>query len=328
MAGKQVLLLHTGGTLGMAGTPLEPGAYEALLLDQVPELQKIADIDTRIICNLDSSDMGPHQWVRLARAIADAHDDYDGFVVVHGTDTMAYTASALAFALEGLQRPVVLTGAQRPLAALRTDARRNLQDAVEIATCDIPEVGICFDGMFLRGCRSVKNDARSYRAFDSPGVGPLASLGFDVDIRPHVRRVPGPLLVDTRFDPRVAIIQVTPGLSADLIRRMLDGTDVAGVVLAAFGIGTVPSRDRPLAPAIGEAVSRGIDVVVCTQWGGIVDLDVYKNSRGLRDAGAISAGAARTEATVVKLMCALGRWPDDRAARRGFLERNVAGELG
>src|SRR5262249_18662591 len=134
---------------------------------------------------------------------------------------MAFTAAALAFALPGLDRPVVLTGAQRPLVALRSDARRNLADAVELATHDIPEVGICFDGLLLRGTRAVKADARTYHAFESPGVEPLARLGLDVDVGAHVRRPAVPFRCDPRFDDRVAVVYVTPGLDPAWIEGLL-----------------------------------------------------------------------------------------------------------
>jgi L-asparaginase len=324
---KRVLLLHTGGTLGMTGTPLHPDAYGSRLLEAVPELVKLADVRIHIACNLDSSDVGPAIWADLARTIAAHRDQVDGFVVVHGTDTMAYTAGALAFTLEGLGKPVILTGAQRPLAALRTDARRNLVDAVELATCDVPEVGVCFDGLLLRGCRAVKNDARSYRAFASPGVPPLATMGTDVDVAGHVRRrVPSVELTAPVFDPFVDVVYVTPGLRADAVSRRLDDPELRGVVLAAFGVGTVPTKSGPVAPILSRAVDRGIDVLVVTQWGGRVDLALYENSRGLADAGCLSGGMMHVEAALPKLMHALARFPS-RDERRQYLERDVAGEM-
>lgn len=325
MPDKRVLILHTGGTLGMIGSPLRPDAFAAALGDSVPELARIARVDTRIVCNLDSSDLGPEEWSDLAGVIAASRDDYDGFVVVHGTDTMAYTASALAFALRGLDRPVILTGAQRPLSALRSDARCNLTDAVELATWPIPEVGICFDGLLLRGCRASKSDARAYRAFDSPGCEPLARLGFDVDVARHVRRPSEPFACDSRFDSHVTVLHVTPGLDPDLFERMIDSTELKGLVVVAFGVGTIPSLRRPLAPVVKKAVDRGIDVVVVTHWGGIVDLGLYRNSLVLRDAGAIGGGKMRIEAAVAKLMHGLAVYPD-RAERRTWLEKDVAGE--
>lgn len=320
---SRVRLLHTGGTLGMSGSPLEPSAYAAQLLDHVPELGRLALIEPRIVCNLDSSDVGPEQWTELARIIASERERFDGFVIIHGTDTMAFTAAALAFTLRGLDRPVVLTGAQRPLAALRTDARRNLVDAVELATCDIPEVGVCFDGLLLRGCRAVKADTRHYRAFASPGVEPLARMGTDVDISVNVRRPQGSFSCDPKFDAHVDVVWVLPGLSAATLAHRLADPSLRGVVLAAFGVGTVP--DNGIATVVHDAVDRGLEVLVATQWGGVVDLPAYRNSEVLRDAGAIEGGEMRVEAAVAKLMVALATWPD-RHSRREFLLTDVAGE--
>jgi L-asparaginase len=325
---KRVLLIHTGGTLGMSGEPLEPNAYSQALTDAVPELNKLAEVDTRIVYNLDSSDIGPEHWASLADLIAGAYESYDGFVVVHGTDTMAYTASALAFCLEGLHKPVILTGAQRPLGALRTDARRNLADAVELATCAIPEVGICFDGLLLRGCCSTKSNARDYRAFDSPGVAPLARLGVDIDRGEHVREADGTFGADPRFDDHVISVHVTPGFQPRLLEVILEADDHPhGIVLAAFGAGTVPTEKRSLAPVVERAMDRGIEVLVITQAYGAVDLSLYHNSRQLAEAGAISGGRMNVEAAVPKLMHALALYAD-RDARRAYLERDVAGELG
>ncbi len=307
----------------MQGSPLEPGAYQARLLDHVPELNRLAHVEPRIVANVDSSDLGPALWAELASIVAEERERYDGFVVVHGTDTMAYTASALAFALRGLDRPVVLTGAQRPLSALRTDARRNLADAVELATCDLPEVGICFDGLLLRGCRSVKADTRHYRAFASPGVEPLAVLGTDVHIAENGRRPSEPFSCDPRFDPRVDVVWVHPGLSAAALAHRLADPDLRGVVLAAFGVGTLPGNG--VVEVLAEAVARGKHVLVTTQWGGMVSLGSYRNSIALRGAGAIDGGQMRVEAAVPKLMHALAIH-DDPGAVRAWLERDVAGE--
>jgi L-asparaginase len=310
----------------MTGDPLEPGAFSHQLLDHVPGIQELAEVETRIVFNLDSSDVGPIHWAELAAIIGEEQDDWDGFVVIHGTDTMAYTAGALAFALKNLHKPVILTGAQRPMAAVRTDARRNLLDAVEVATLDIPEVGICFDGLLLRGCRSVKNDARSYRAFASPGVEPLARLGTDVNVRADLWQPRGPFRCDPRFDEAVDVLYVAPGIHADWMLARLDDSALKGVVLAAFGVGTVP-RLGGLVEAVARAVARGVDVLVVTQWGGRVDLDAYRNSQALHHAGALSGGQMRIEAAVPKLMHALAAYPDP-AARRTYLLRDEAGERG
>ncbi len=186
----KILMIHTGGTLmmrsGAATSPLEPDVYTKDLLIELPVLRTIGTIETRIQFNLDSGDMQPHHWVTLAQTIHDEIHAYDGVVVVHGTDVMAYTASALAFLLPGLDRPVVLTGAQRPLFEIRTDARQNLVDACHIATLPVPEVGIAFASKFMRGCRSTKLDAWGFDAFSSPLCQPLVELGIGAIIAPHV----------------------------------------------------------------------------------------------------------------------------------------------
>ncbi|TVQ99321.1 MAG: asparaginase [Deltaproteobacteria bacterium] len=323
----RVLLLHTGGTLGMRGTPLAPDQFAADLTSDVPELLQIADIETRIVCNLDSSDIGPPVWAQLVDIIAAERDRCDGFVIVHGTDTMAYTASALSFALEGLDRPVILTGAQRPLRELRTDARRNLADAVDLASRPIPEVGICFDGLLLRGCRAKKTHMHDYRAFDSPGCEPLARLGIDVLVAPHVREPLGPFRPCPAFDPHVLVVHVTPGMPTSALHPLVPPASLRGVVLVTFGVGTAPTARDPVAPLVRDWVEHGIEVLVITQSAGWVDLSLYENSRALADAGAIAGGRMTIEAGVTKMMHALAR-SDDPQDRRTWLERNVAGELG
>jgi L-asparaginase len=327
---KRVLVLHTGGTLGMSGrrpTPLSPDAYGQALVERVPELAQLAAIDTRILCNLDSSDLGPDEWIALAGEIAAARTTHDGIVVIHGTDTMAYTAAALSFALVELDRPVVLTGSQRPLAEIRSDARRNLVDAVDLATRGLPEVGVAFDGRLLRGNRARKGDAWSYGAFASPNCPPLARLGLDVEIASHVRRPQGDFKLDARFDDRVAVVWMTPGLDPAVIDRVAEG--LRGIVLAAFGVGNVPLHPRSIAGAVERLVARGVDVLVATQaQAGAVDLSLYENGAALARAGAIGGGDMTVEAALVKLMHALAREPDDAKARRAYLERDVAGERG
>jgi L-asparaginase len=329
---KRVLILHTGGTLGMAGrrpTPLAPDRYAQALEERVPELAQLAEIETRIVCNLDSSDIGPDEWSALADEVAKARASYDGVVVIHGTDTMAYTASALSFALEGLDRPVIFTGSQRPLGEIRSDARRNLVDAVDLACRDLPEVGICFDGRLYRGNRARKGDAWSYSAFASPGCAPLARLGLDVEVGAHVRRPSGPFRVDGRFDGRVAALQVVPAMEPWWLERLAGEGDggLRGLVLSAFGVGNVPMRTRPVAEAVKRLVQSGVTVLVITQaQAGAVDLSLYQNGVGLLEAGALPGGDLGPEAAVTKLMHALAIFPDNPAARRDYLLRDVAGE--
>jgi L-asparaginase len=346
---KRVLILHTGGTLGMSNreaitinnesgrrpTPLLPDTYTQEILQRVPELEELAAVETRILCNLDSSDIGPDEWAALAGEVAGARATHDGIVIIHGTDTMAYTAAALSFALVGLDRPVVLTGSQRPLGEIRTDARRNLVDAVDLATRELPEVGIAFDGRLYRGNRATKGDAWSYAAFASPGCAPLARLGLDVEIGAHLRHAREPFAADGRFDARVAVCYALPGMEPSLLGRLVgdarassgDADAIRGVVLAAFGVGNVPMRTRAVAAEVRRLVDAGVTVLVVTQArAGAVDLGLYANGVGLQEAGAIAGGDLGLEAAVTKLMHALALWPDDAAARRAYLLRDVAGE--
>jgi L-asparaginase len=331
---RRVLVLHTGGTLGMSArrpTPLSPDAYAQTLLERVPELAELASIETKILYNLDSSDVGPAEWSVMAAEVAAARDTHDGVVIIHGTDTMAYSAAALSFAFDGLDRPVVFTGSQRPLAEVRSDARRNLVDAVDLARLDLPEVGIAFDGRLLRGNRARKGDAWSYGAFTSPACEPLARLGLDVVIAPHVRKPSRSFSLDARFDERVAVAWVAPNLEPAALERLGEG--MRGLVLAAFGVGNAPLHARPVAKAVKRLVDRGVDVLIVTQsQSGTVDLSLYENGAALADAGAIGGGDMTIEAALVKTMHALGRFPGDdapgRSARRAYLERDIAGERG
>lgn len=312
---------------GEGPTALRPDAYASVLTEQVPELQRLAEVEVRIVYNLDSSDIGPAQWSQLATIIAEARPHYDGFVIIHGTDTMAYTASALSFALADLDRPVVLTGSQRPLGELRTDARRNLVDAVDLATRDIPEVGICFDGSLLRGNRSTKGDAWSYAAFASPACPPLARLGLDVEIAPHVRRPTGHFRCLPAFRPDIAFYRVIPGVDPRGLLGMVEATDAAGVVIAALGVGNAPALGVPLAPVIEQLVARGRLALVVTQaWAGAVDFARYENGTRLLQAGAISGGDLSVEAATTKMMHALAQFPGDVAAQQKYLEADIAGE--
>jgi L-asparaginase len=319
----KVLILHTGGTLMMRGgdpSPLAPDVYTSDLFAELPVLRKVAEIESRILFNLDSSNMQPHHWVELAAAVHASLPKYDGVVVVHGTDTMAYTASALAFLLPGIDRPVVLTGAQRPLVEVRTDARANLVDACMLATMPIAEVGIAFGSKLLRGCRSSKLDAWGMNAFASPSCAPLAELGVTVEVAPHVLPPRASTPFDPRIEPRVLAVRAFPGLDPRLLIGALR-VDVKGIVLEAFGAGNVPHLENSLVPVIEEATRRDIPVVIVSQCArGAVDLSRYEGGSAAAKAGAIGAGTMTSEAAVTKLMVALGRAGAQKvsAAREAF----------
>jgi len=318
----RVLIVHTGGTLMMRGdpAPLAPDVYTSDLLAELPVLRKLGDIETRILFNLDSADLQPHHWVELAAVVHEALPRYDGVVVIHGTDTMAYTASALAFLLPGLDRPVVFTGAQRPLAEVRTDARANLVDACLLATMPIPEVGVAFGSKLLRGCCAVKLDAWAMTAFGSPGCLPLAELGVTVAVAPHVLPPRAPAPFDPRIEPRVLAVRVFPGLDPRLLHGALRA-GVRGVVLEAYGTGNIPHLENSLLPVLDEAAQRDVPVVIVSQCArGAVDLARYQGGAAGARAGAVGAGTMTAEAAVAKLMIALGRAEGPRvaAARTAF----------
>lgn len=325
----KVLILHTGGTLGMTGEPLKPDAFATALTDAVPEITGIAELETRIVFNLDSSDIGPDHWTRLATEIDGARHEFDGFVIVHGTDTMAYTASALSYALLNLGKPVILTGAQRPLAALRTDARRNLVDAVELATLPLEGVGICFDGLLLQGPRTTKSNAQDYRAFDSPGSAPVARLGVDINLERAQPPSGGSYLFRPQFDPSVLVVHVAPGMSSEIISQLWKrNTALRALVLAAYGLGTVPTQGQfDVSEMVRRAVGEGIDVLVVTQAAGKINLNQYENSRALKRAGAIAGGGMTLEAGVTKMMHGLANF-EDAKDRRAYLSSNIVGERG
>lgn len=328
--GKRVLILHTGGTLGMRPTDphqtLAPDEFGPTVLEQVPELTEIAEIETRMMFNVDSSDIREKHWVALANEIVRSAPTCDGVVITHGTDAMSYTASALSFLLRGLDRPVILTGSQRPLADARTDGRANLAVAVDLALRDIPEVAIYFDGLLLRGNRTTKSSTFAFGAFASPNYLPLAEVGT------YVRRVrmslpsKGPLRVEGRFDSRVSSIRLVPGQDAAVFRGMASA-GIKGLLLVAFGAGNLPVEDRSVAEAVRELVDAGIVVAIGSQSpNGRVNLDRYLGGRLAREMGAIGTGDMTIEAATVKLMYLLGTL-DSADAVREALTVPIAGEV-
>lgn len=312
-------------------TPLASDVYTSDLLNELPVLRKIAEIETRILFNLDSADMQPHHWVEIAATVHAELGRYDGFVIVHGTDTMAYSASALAFLLPGLDRAVVMTGSQTPLVDVRTDARANLVDACHLATLGIPEVGIAFDSRLWRGCRASKLDAWGMSAFGSPTCPPLAELGIGVRIAPHVLAPREPEAFDGRLEPNVLAVRTFPGLDPRLLQGAL-AAGVRGMVIEAFGAGNVPHLENSLIPVIEAARERDVPIVIVSQTArGAVDLGRYEGGSAGRGAGAIGAGDMTPEAALAKLMITIGRAAGDPrgridAARRAFSEARV-GEM-
>lgn len=326
MARPRLLFLHTGGTLGMTAArpgPLAPGHYDETVLPYVRGLEELADIDGRVVCNLDSSDMSPDIWEALGETIAECMDDYDGFVVLHGTDTMAWTAAALSFMLRGLRKPVVVTGSQRPIAQLRTDARSNLVHSTLCATMPIPEVGLYFGSHLFRGNRTTKVSIASYDAFESPDHPPLVTMGVDVQLGPHLPGPTEPFRLATGFSPDVAVLTPFPGMRPGLLAGATD-SGARAILLRAFGDGNLPRDGWP--EAVRAATDAGVSIVVTTQCTeGAVRPGRYENSAALEAAGALFAGDLTDEAAVVKLMWLLGQGADASRIRRVLL-RPVAGE--
>jgi L-asparaginase len=305
----KLLFLFTGGTLSMrkVGDPghLAPTNLALDLLAHAPALSAVADIQTRVITNVDSSDLTPSHWGQLAQAIAEAHEEFDGFVVIHGTDTMTFTACALSFMLGGDHKPVVLTGSQRPLAVPRTDARSNLVHSAISAAMNIREVGLYFGSHLFRGNRATKTSVYAYDAFASPNHPPLVELGVDIErVSPALRRS-GPVTVHPEVNTDVAVLSAFPGMAPNAIDALTDlGKRV--IMLRGFGEGNLPLNDWP--ETIRRATDSGVHVLVGSQCrAGASRPGRYAGSDAARDAGAIYIGDMTGEAAVVKSMCLLGR---------------------
>ena len=316
-----VLLIYTGGTIGMIENA-ETGALESFNFEQlqkhVPELQRFAfRIDTyQFDPPMDSSDMDPDAWRKLVRIISNNYNQYTGFVILHGTDTMAYTASALSFMLEGLNKPVILTGSQLPIGVLRTDGKENLLTSIEIATDRhsngqpiVPEVCIFFENDLLRGNRTSKINADNFNAFRSYNYPALAHAGIYIKYdtgqiyHPVSRK---PLKPHYLLDRNIAILKLFPGISPQVVESILNIPDLKGVVMETFGSGNAPSYDWFL-KMLKEAVDRGIVIVNVTQCcAGSVEMHRYETGHKLLEAGVISGFDSTTESAVAKLMFLFG----------------------
>ena len=317
---SKVLIIYTGGTIGMMTDP-RTGALRPMdlhhLEEHVPELERInVKLDAVAFEQpIDSSDMRPSDWIRIAAIIGKHYDDHDGFVVLHGSDTMAYTASALSYLLEGLAKPVVLTGSQLPIGTIRTDGKENLLTAIEIAAAKengvpiVSEVAVYFEYSLYRGNRTVKVHAERFEAFRSPNWPVMAEAGVRIryDQQALLPRRPGPLKVHDRMDDHVGVIRLFPGIRAEWVAHALATPGLRAVVLTTFGSGNGPT-DKGFLDALRAARDRGIVLVNVTQCvGGRVEQGRYVTSKAFEDMGVVSAHDMTVEAAVTKLMFLFGQ---------------------
>ena len=325
-----VLLIYTGGTIGMIENP-ETGALENFnfdhLLKHVPELKKFNYHISSFQFNppIDSSDMEPAFWAQLVKIIYENYDSFDGFVILHGTDTMAYTASALSFMLENLSKPVILTGSQLPIGTLRTDGKENLITAIEIAAAKnpdgsavVPEVCIFFENHLMRGNRTTKINAENFNAFRSFNYPPLARVGIHIKYEPNLIRkadLTKPLKPHYLFDTNVVILTLFPGIQEDIVAAVLQVPGLKAVVLKTFGSGNAPQKEWFIRQ-LKEATERGIIIVNITQCtSGAVEMERYGTGIQLLQAGVISGYDSTPECAVTKLMFLLGHGLNNKEIR-------------
>lgn len=336
-----ILLIYTGGTIGMIRNPLT-GALESFnfdhLLRHVPELRQFnLDISSRAFNPpIDSSDMNPSLWAKLAEVIYTNYERYDGFVVLHGTDTMAFTASALSFMLEGLMKPVILTGSQLPIGVLRTDGKENLLTAIEIAAAKnedgtpvVPEVCIYFHEKLMRGNRCTKISADSFDAFKSHNCPNLATAGIEIQYNRHLIKpydANAKLKPHYAMDSNIIIFSLFPGIRCEVVQKILEGKELKGIIFRTFGSGNAPQAQW-LIDALTEATRQGKVIVNVTQClAGSVKMSLYEAGRQLLEAGIISGHDITVEAALAKMMFLLGKKLSPDEVRRQ-MRRNIAGEI-
>lgn len=337
-----LLLIYTGGTIGMKqdmkDLTLKPFDFSQIL-DEVPEIRKFAfKIDTYSFePPIDSSDVEPSLWQNLARLIKEKYEDYDGFIILHGTDTMSYSASALSFMLDGLTKPVIFTGSQLPIGVPRTDGKENLISAVEIASAKdeeghpaVPEVCVCFDSLLMRGNRSTKVNSEVFRAFQSPNFPPLAEAGINIRYNNEYIRKPNDwyqsLTINTELDTRVSILKIHPGITPEVVRNILCGKDTRAIIMETYGSGNAPTRDWFLDIVKESSAMNKIIVNVTQCLAGTVNMNIYANGKALERAGVIDGYDSTTESALAKLFYLMGKSRDNEWVK-AMMSRNLKGEI-
>ena len=339
---SSILLIYTGGTIGMKEDPtaqaLKPFDFSQILAE-VPELGKFAyRIDSHTFSPLiDSSDVEPGLWISLVRLIESRYDDYDGFVILHGTDTMAYSASALSFMIKGLTKPVIFTGSQLPIGVPRTDGKENLISAVEIAAAKddeghalVPEVCICFDNMLMRGNRTTKVNSDHFRAFRSENCTPLAEAGISIRYNQGIIRKPEDWnkrpIFHTALDTRVSILKLHPGITEQVVEHILCGPESRAVIIETYGAGNAPSKEWFI-HLVKKALGMGKVLLNITQClAGSVNMDIYATGKCLKDAGVCNGYDCTTEGALAKLFYLMGTSQDNSLVKK-MLEMDLRGEM-
>lgn len=337
-AKSRVMIIYTGGTFGMAYDAqgvLIPFDF-SLILHHLPTLRSLL-LDLTVVSfeqPIDSSNMGPEHWKTIGQIIFDHYQQQDGFVVLHGTDTMSFTASALSFMLQGLAKPVVLTGAQLPISEPRSDARENLITSLEIASAKkegkavVPEVCLYFDDALLRGNRSKKVESMHFDAFESGNYPPLAKAGVAIDYNYAVIHKANPakeFKLRNRFDTHISILKLFPGISEATVQSILQTPGLKALIIETYGAGNAPSTEW-LIRILKEAIRKGIIILNISQCpGGMVDQGRYETSHHLKEIGVLSGKDMTTEAAVAKLMILLGEHGMEKT--KELLSIPLAGEI-
>lgn len=336
---KRVFIVYTGGTIGMKKTDngyAPAKGYFEKMINKIPDFHSPnmpAFVVEEYDPPLDSSDMQPEDWVRIAKSIERHYTEFDGFVVIHGTDTMAYTASALSFMMENLSKPVVITGSQIPMCHFRNDARDNLSLSLMIAAyTNINEVCIFFNNKLLRGNRSRKVAAWALQAFDSANFPWLATVGIDIQFRNELfwKSPREHVSFWTDLETDVVAVRLFPGMNPSILSHILQ-PPLKGLVLEAYGSGNAPARKVEILQSLKAAIERGVIIVVVTQcYSGTVDLEKYANGEVLQQIGCVSGLDLTAEAALTKLCYLLGKYrnhPNRTEEVQRLMSENLRGEL-